>query len=225
MRPSPLLTLLVVLAASTASAQEEGHASLEGVGRISVQAGWRLVSNSTFYDNYYSRPGNEALERTANARGGPLGAATFAYGITELVEIGIDLFGYLQRMQLTGQPRLTTAAYGALLGLRFRGWLDLGPEGTVPFMGILSGPVLASAIFDGGSARETFSQGTAVTVGATLRFTPTWGLSAEYRLVFARGGVGRPEEKLGSFNAGGSWFCLGVNYTFPKDPTPSRGPF
>lgn len=225
MRPSLLLTLLVISVASSASAQE-GAASLEGVGRISIQGGWRLVSNSTFYDNFYSRPGNEGLERAPGSRGGPLAVGTFAYGISELMEIGIDLFGYIERLQLTGQPRLTTASYGALLGLRFRTWLDLGPEGTVPFVGILSGPVLASAIFEGGQVRETFSQGTAATVGATLRLTPSWGLSAEYRLVFARGGVGRPDERLGSFNAGGSWFSLGVNYTFARELAPSsRSPF
>jgi hypothetical protein len=225
MRPSPLLTLILTLTAASASAQY-GEPSLEGVGRISLQGGWRLVSNSTFYDNYYSLQGNEGLERAPESHGGPLLAGTFAYGISELVEIGIDLFLNAERLQLTGQPRLTTASYGALLGLRFRGWWDIGPHGVVPFLGLLTGPLLASAAFEGQPVRETVSQAWAGTVGATFRLSPTWGISAEYRLVFARGAVGQPGTNFGSFNAGGNWFSVGVNYTFPRDPGPSgRAPF
>jgi hypothetical protein len=225
MRPSPLLTLLATLAAFTASAQGGGP-SLEGGSRISVQGGWRYASNSTFYDNFYSQPGNESLERAPQSHGGPLVVGSFAYSITDLIEVGIDLFGLVERPQLTGQPQLTTLAYGALLGLRFQGWLDLGPEGTVPFLGILSGPMLASATFQGQPPRETLSQAWAGAAGATLRFSPHWGLTVEFRQVFARGAVGRTDQRFGSFNAGGSWLTIGVNYSFPPDPGPSvRAPF
>lgn len=220
MRPSHLLTLVATLAAFTASAQD-GTPSLEGVGRISIQGGWRYAANTTFYDSSYryivSQPGNEALTRSGASRGGPLLTGTFAYGISDLVEIGIDLFGYGQRIQLTGQAPLTTAGYGALIGLRFRSWLDIGPEGVVPFLGLLTGPLLAAAAFEGQPLRETFSQAWGGTVGATFRLTPTWGISAEFRQVFARGAVGRMDQNFGSFNAGGSWLTIGVNYTFPKD--------
>jgi hypothetical protein len=227
MRRSYLLTLLVTLAASIAAAQDDSVApALDGVGRISLQGGWRFVSNSTFYESYYSRPENAALERAPASNGGPLVAGSFAYGVTDLVEVGIDLFATAERLQLTGQPRLTTAAYGALLGLRFQGWLDIGPEGLVPFLGILTGPLLASAAFEGQPVRETLSQAWVGAMGATLRLTPTWGICAEYRLVFARGAVGRPEQRFGSFNAGGNWFALGVTYTFPREPSnPLDGPF
>jgi hypothetical protein len=225
MRPSHLLTLVATLAAFTASAQE-GSPSLEGVGRISIQGGLRYVANTTFYDNYYSLEGNRELERAKQSRGGPLVLGTFAYGISDLVEIGIDLFAHGERLQLTGQPRLTTAAYGAMIGLRFRSWLDIGPDGMVPFLGLLTGPMVAVAAFNDQPVRETFSQAWAGTVGATFRLTPTWGISTEFRQVFARGAVGRTDQKFGSFNAGGSWFTVGVNYTFPKDSSPSsRVPF
>lgn len=222
MRPSPLLPLLAALAASTAFAQG-GAPSLEGEGRVSIQGGWRYVSNSTFYNGYYSR--NPGLERAPQSQGGPLVVGSFAYAITDLMEVGIDLFATAERMQLTNQPRLTILNYGALLGLRFQGWLDLGPEGTAPFLGLLTGPMLASATFQGQPVRETLSQAWAGTAGATLRLTPRWGLTLEYRLVFARGAVGKPEERFGSFNAGGSWLSVGVNYTFPPEPGPSRSPF
>jgi hypothetical protein len=222
MRSSPLLSLVAALAASTAFAQG-GAPSLEGEGRISIQGGWRYVSNSTFYNGYYSQYPN--LERSPQSHGGPLVVGSFAYAVTDLVEVGIDLFGTAERIQLTGQPRLTVLSYGALVGLRFQSWLDLGPEGTVPFLGILTGPMLASSAFQGEPVRELLSQAWAGNAGATMRLTPKWGLTLEYRLVFARGPVSRPNERFGSFNAGGSWLSLGVNYTFPAEPGPSRAPF
>ena len=225
MRPSPLLTLLASLAAFTASAQSSVP-SLEGGSRISVQGGWRYVSNATFYDTFYSQPENAGSEPAPRSHGGPLVVGSFAYSITDLVEVGIDLFALGERLQLTDKPRLTTWAYGALLGLRFQGWLDLGPEGTVPFLGILTGPMLATATFQGMPPRETLSQAWAGAAGATMHLTPHWGLSLEFRQVFARGAVGRTDQKFGSFNAGGSWLTLGVNYSFPPDTgSAGRSPF
>jgi hypothetical protein len=222
MRSSPLLTLIATLAASTGLAQD-GAPSLKGEGRISIQGGWRYVTNSTFYDRFYAQQGGE---RAPQSHGGPLVAGSFAYAISDLVAVGIDLFVTGERMQLTGEPRLTTLMYGALLGLRFQGWLDLGPEGTVPFLGLLTGPLLASATFQGQPVREMLSQAWAGTAGATLRLTPQWGLTLEYRLVFARGAVGRTDPRFGSFNAGGSWLSVGVNYTFPPETGPSsKSPF
>jgi hypothetical protein len=222
MRPSPLLSLFAALVASTALAQG-GAPSLEGEGRISIQGGWRYVANSTFYDGYYSQ--DPALERAPQSRGGPLVVGSFAYAVTDRIEVGIDLFGAAERIQLTDQPQLTVLNYGALLGLRFTTWLDFGPEGTVPFVGLLTGPMLASSKFQGEPVRELVSQAWAGNAGATLRLTPRWGLTLEYRLVFARGPVRKLDKPLGSFNAGGSWLSLGVNYTFPSEPGPSRAPF
>ncbi|WP_187323513.1 hypothetical protein [Stigmatella aurantiaca] len=220
------LALAAVLAAPCAFAEEGMLPPTEGVGRITVQGGWRLVANNTFYDRYESRPENAGLAPAQRSRGSPIGMASFAYGITGLVEVGIDLFATLERLQLTGQPRLTTAAYGALVGVRFQGALDVGPEGLVPFAGILAGPLLASAAFEGQSPKETVTQAWGATAGATLRLTPVWGLTAEYRWLLARGAVESQGRKFGTFNAGGSWFALGVTYTFPPGPSqPGRSAF
>ncbi|SES80950.1 hypothetical protein [Stigmatella erecta] len=203
---------------------DEGGPLLGGVGRITVQGGWRLVANDTFYDRYASRPENAGLAPSPRSKGSPIGLASFAYAVTDFVELGVDLFGTVQRLQLTGQPRLNTVSYGALLGLRLQGGLDVGPDGLVPFVGILTGPLLASATFEGQASKETLTQAWGATVGATLRLTPVWGLTAEYRLVRARGAVEAPGRKFGTFNAGGSWFGLGITYTFPPEPShPGRG--
>jgi hypothetical protein len=200
--------------------------SLEGGSRISLQGGWRYAHNDTFYSGYYSKPENAGVEPAAFIRGGPMVTATFAYSLKDSMEIGIDLFGTTQKMELTGLPRLTTASYGALIGLRYQTWLDLGPHGTVPFLGVLTGPLVAAAAFEGQKARETISQAWAGAAGATMMLTPEWGLCLEYRFVLARGGVGTPEQRLGSFNAGGNWLGLGITYAFAKQPTsPFDRPF
>ncbi|MDY7227907.1 hypothetical protein [Hyalangium rubrum] len=220
------LSLLFTLAASTALAQDEDGSALKGGSRISVQVGGRFAFNNTFYDSYYARPENAGVARAAPSRFGPLVVGTFAYSITDSLELGIDLFGTLQQFDLTNQPRLTTTSYGALLGMRYQAWWDLGPHGTVPFLGVLTGPMLASTKFDGGKVRETLSQTWAVATGATLRLSPTWGLCVEYRHVFARAAVGQPDQRFSSLNAGGSWVSLGVTYNFPHQPSnPLERPF
>ena len=211
-----LLILLVTLAASSASAQYDEDApppELKGTGRFSLQTGWRYTPNTRFYDNYYSQAENRDLSRARGSIGGPLLTATFAYSFTNLIELGIDLFTTYERMRLAGQPGLNTVTYGALLGLRFQKRLELGPEGLIPSVGILTGPLFAGAYFDGGRAIETSNQAVGLSLGATLRLSPKWGLALEYRLLLARGEV----EDIGKYNAGGHWFALGMTYQFAQE--------
>jgi hypothetical protein len=213
--------LALLLATASASAQE--LAPLNGVGRISLQGGWRLSSNDTFYDSFYALPGNEGLERAPPSPGGPFLAGSFAYAVTEFIEIGIDLFATGEQLRLTGAPTLLNVTYGALVGARFQTLLDfLTPEGVVPFVGIQSGPTLVYSQAEGVGRRELFTQAWAGSVGATFRFSPNWGLTAEYRLAFARGQSAFNNrdtyKNLSSFNAAGSWFALGVTYLMAPDP-------
>ncbi|AKJ03160.1 hypothetical protein ATI61_118169 [Archangium gephyra] len=222
MRRLTLLALL--LAAGSASAQDdEEPLPLNGVGRISVQAGWRLSSNGTFYDSYYALPSSQGFQRAPESPGGPFLAGSFAYSVTEFFELGIDLFATGEQLRLTGAPTITNVTYGALVGVRLQTLLDiLTPEGVVPFVGVQTGPTLAYSVAEGVGSRELFTQAWAGTVGATFRFSPQWGLTAEYRLAFARGQSvfnNKPEFKgLASYNAGGNWFALGVTYFFASDP-------
>jgi hypothetical protein len=212
-----LLILLVTLAASSASAQydeEDLPLELKGSGRFSLQTGWRYTPNTGFYDGYYSQAENRELSRARGSIGGPLLTATFAYSFTNLIELGIDLFATYERMRLTGQPALNTATYGALLGLRFQKRLELGPEGLIPFVGLLTGPLYAGAYFDGERAIETANQALGVAMGATLRLNSKWGLALEYRLLLARGEA----EDVGKYNAGGHWFSMGMTYQFSHEP-------
>ncbi|WP_233583316.1 hypothetical protein [Corallococcus sp. CA053C] len=232
------LPLLLALCATPALAQDdEGSAeaapsSLDGVGRITVGAGYRLTSNATLYDSWYGAKGPGAgLERAPESSGAPVGALTFAYAVTDLVELGIDLFGTTQNLRLTEavgdgttvSRKVTTLAYGALVGLRFQGVLDIGPQGLVPFAGVLTGPAVISSKREGSGLQENVGQAWVGALGATLRLSSKWGITAEYRLMFLRGPVESPNTTTApgpfSFSSGGSWFSLGVTYTFPPDPS------
>jgi hypothetical protein len=228
-----LLPLLALVASAPASAQdpeevEDVPTSLDGVGRISVQGGWRLTSNETLYVSWYGRPGNEGLARARSVSGGPLVVGSFAYAMSDLVELAIDLFATNGRLYLnerdTGERRVDLLSYGALVGLRFQTLLpEVGPYGLVPFVGILSGPALASSQRQGEAVQETTTQAWVGSLGATWRLSPRWGMTAEYRLSFLRGPVGAPavapDTRVGSFSAGGNWFTLGVTYSFPPEPS------
>jgi len=219
-----LVSLALLLVAGSASAQEEeALAPLIGVGRISVQGGWRLSSNDTFYDSFYALPDFQGAERAPPSPGGPFVAGSFAYSVTDLIELGIDLFATGEQLKLTGAPTLNNVTYGALVGVRFQGLLDvLTPEGVVPFVGIQTGPTLALSQAEGVGVREIFTQTFAGSVGATFRLSHRWGITAEYRLAFVRGqsafNTRKEFAQLASYNAGGNWFALGVTYLLPSDP-------
>ncbi|MCP3100417.1 outer membrane beta-barrel protein [Myxococcus sp. K15C18031901] len=226
-----LLPPLALLVAAPAFAQDEEDAvpeSLNGVGRITIQGGWRVTSNETFYKRWYGRSGNEGLSLARKTEGGPLAVASFAYAFTDMLEVGIDLFATGSSLYVT-QPgatpaeapferRIKTLGYGALLGLRFQTVLpEVGPYGLVPFAGIFLGPALVTSERAGEGAQEDTSRAYAASLGATWRLSANWGLTAEYRFVYLRGPVGPPEARVGSFNLGGNWMALGVTYTFPPD--------
>jgi hypothetical protein len=235
-RLSFVLAVLATPVSASAQGDEAGGSSapsnLDGVGRVTVLAGYRLTSNNTLYDAWYGAKGPGAgLSRAAETPGGLFGAATFAYAMSDLVEVGIDLFGTFNTLRLTEPTadgtvarKVKTQAYGALLGLRFQGVVEgVGPEGLVPFVGLHTGPTVVSSVREGSELQETVTQAWVGSLGATLRLSARWGITAEYRFMFLRGPVQSPDKaKYGgpfSFNTGGNWFGLGLTYTFPPDPS------
>jgi len=214
---NPLPLLLVLLTASTASAQydeEEASPMLEGSSRFSLQTGWRYTPNTRFFDDYYSQEKHRNLERAGGAMGGPLLTATFAYSPLEWLELGIDLFTTYERMRLTAQPGLNAVTFGALVGLRYQKRLELGGKVLVPSVGVLMGPMLAASYFDGRGSVENAAQTIGGTVGATLRLSEEWGLAFEYRLLYGKGVA----EEVGAYDAAGNGFSVGMTYQFPSVP-------
>jgi len=208
-----LLASSLALVASPALAQST---SLDGVSRITVEAGWRRTTNRTFLDGYYARPEHQGRQRAASSPGGPLLALTFAYAVNEYVELGVDLFGAGERLSLSGSPRLTTVTYGALVGLRLQTLLEgVGPHGLIPWLGLLSGPTLVLSTFEGEPGTEGVKQAWGASAGASLRLSPRWAATLELRQVLVRG----PVTGLGSVNGGGSWLGLGATYSFDAEPS------
>jgi hypothetical protein len=218
---------LVLLLLSTAALAQE-LPPLNGAGRITVEGGWRLTTNQTFYDSYYALERSQGLARAPGSPGGPFLAGSFGYGITENLELGIDLFATGEQLRLTGAPTLTNTSYGALVGVRFQTALNaLAANGVVPFIGLATGPTLCLSQAAGGKQREVNNQTFVGMVGATFRLSARWGLTAEYRLAFSRGQSPLTIDdssyaNLSSFNSGGNWFTLGLTYLIA--PTPDEHP-
>src|SRR6218665_405481 len=230
--PRRLALLALLFTAGEVSAQEEGIVPLNGVGRISVEGGWRLSSNQTFYDSFYALPGYLCSQDCARGSpGGPFLAGSFGYSFMENIELSIDLFATGEQLKLTNAATLSNYTYGALVGLRFQTLLEvLTPQGVVPFVGLETGPTLVFSEAKDVGRKELLQQPWVGTVGATFRLSPRWGVTAEYRLAFARGQRPYNERKppdgvdenaykgLASYNAGGNWFAVGITYMFPPDP-------
>lgn len=187
-------------------------AQLAGVGRITIEPGWRLTPNDHFAEA--ASAAGAALTRTSP--GGPTLAGSFAYSATGWLEIGIDLFAGAEQLRLQGQPALTSITYGGALGVRLQAPLEqfLFAERFVPFAGLLSGPTLIDVV--GGNLQGTNEKVTAsyiLSAGFTFQVDQHWGITAEYRLLLARGMV----DGIGSINGGGSWFSLGITFLIPSD--------
>ncbi|HEX8706206.1 MAG TPA: hypothetical protein VF815_45650 [Myxococcaceae bacterium] len=186
---------------------------LKGQNRFSLGAGWRYAPNTNFFDRYYSRPENRGLTRADGTFGGPLMVGTFGHSLLEWLELGIDMFFTYERMAITLKPDFNTISFGMMFGVRAQKRFLLGPEDSfTPYAGVLSGPTFAASYFAGSRSVENFAQALGLTAGARLRLTPKWGVTLEYRLTFANGQA----ERLGVYNAGGSWLSVGLVYMFPK---------
>lgn len=236
------LLLALTLLASTALARGEEYVhpdaeelgevapvELQRVGRASIQTGWRQTPNGNFYRSYYAT--FPELERAPSSPGGPLLVGSFAYSFFNSLELSIDLIVTGEQLKLTGQPMLTTMTFAGLVGARFQRLMpSIGPEGLIPFVGLLAGPSYIVSWFEGApSYQEDTPTMFGACAGATLRLSPRWGLTAEYRVAFAKvfpGFARQPNLELQRFrdvNAGGHWFSLGVTYVWPARKPPGAG--
>ena len=194
--------------------EERPQDELEGSSRFTLMTGWRYAPNDRFLDLYYSRPKYQGLERARGAIGGPLLVGSFAFSPINLIEVGIDLFSTYERMAFPGQPALHITSFGASAHVRFQHKFMLGRHGLIPSAGLLLGPMFVVSTPEGGKGTENGPQSFGVSAGATLCLSEVWGLRVEYRLVTGQGQA----ADIGPFDAGGSWFSVGLNYQFPLKP-------
>lgn len=201
--PGALLGLLLSAAATAGP--------LQGVGRVSVQPGWRYTPNGPFYISTAAAGAPVA----APSRGGPVIATSFAYSATDSIEVAVDLFLGGEQFRVENASSMLSVTYGAAAGVRFQWALgEWGPfQEVVPYAGLLVGPTLVNV--SGGplqGSHEESVTGFIGSAGLTGRVGETWGVSLEYRFLLARGLV----PDVGSINGGGHWLGLGLTWYFPR---------
>lgn len=195
------LAALAILGSTTAAA-----ASVDGMGRISAGGGWRLTPNEPFF-NKAAEVGAPVSKRSG---GGPQGTASFGYGASDLFEVCIDLFIGGEGFTL-GADDFSALTYGALLGGRLTK-ADFPFAGLTPWLGIGLGPTLAFITSKTRTNPERLITSYAVDVGAMYRVSDRFGVQLGVRYLFAYAEV----DGIGSANAGGLFFTLGLSILFPK---------
>ena len=200
-----------LLAASSSLAQDR---TIEGMGRVAVQGGYRWTPNAEFM-----RRAGEALHPVVGSMpGGPQFSASFGYAPLDWVEVTIDVFAGFESFRLEGLEQFTSTTYGGLLGVRFVK-MDFPVRGLIPYAGFQLGPVLS--FLTGGSivGTERFNTGYAINAGLTFRLADRWGVGFDARYMFARGDV--PE--IATIDAGGLWVSLSITYFIPAGPKDPLG--
>jgi hypothetical protein len=203
----------VLLGGAQASAAERWESGIACVGRISVGGGWKSTPN----DHFFKQSADAGYATLSRGIGGGQGWASFGYGAISFLEVSIDLFIGQDRFELA-RPEppnnpfaVNTLTYGALIGVRFVA-MDLFFPGFAPFAGISVGPTLGYVWT--GATDETVERlvtGVAGTAGLTYRINDYFGLSLEYRFIYARG-----VWTTSGINIGGSFFSLGAVIYFPR---------
>lgn len=202
------LVVAALLCSATAFGAERWQNGIDGVGRISVLAGWKLTPN----DWFFSQSAGLGYPAVTRGIGGPQAQASFGYGAIRWLEIAIDLFIGHDRFAIEGYDPITVLTYGALIGVRFT-FMDTFFPGFAPFFGVGVGPTLGY-VFTGTHADETHEKlvtGVSANAGVAYRINDSVGLSLEYRFLYARGVF-----NTSGVNVGGSWFSLGVVIYFPR---------
>jgi hypothetical protein len=198
--------LAIALLAPAALAQ----ASIEGVGRITVVAGYRWVPNWYFAER--AAAANVPFERPSV--GGPAATVSFGYGATSVIELAVDGFFAWERFTLAGLRPFDSFVYGGALGPRFtRG--DVFFKGFMPYVSVQGGPLFASVQSPSLAANPERALGALFVAGGfNLRIAERWAITFDVRWVYARSVV--PE--ISGLNVGGVVFSLGLTTFFPATP-------
>lgn len=195
-----VLALAIALAVMPARASEPG--SIEGLGRITIGGGIRWLPN----DHFKKGAEKEGYPVESIWGVGPMGFASFGYGVLSFIEVSIDLIAAGERFKLLDRPEYSSVTYGPLLGARLMK-ADLFFEGFTPMAGILLGPIFSHLSRDDGLVEERVTTGFSIVAGFAFRLNHRFGIWTEARYLLARGVV--PEMATG-INTGGLWFGAGI---------------
>ncbi len=208
---SRAVLLSSLIAASVAFAAEDER-TMEGMGRVAIQGGYRWTPNADFV----RRAGLLGHPLEGGLTGGPQFSASFGYAPLDWVEATIDAIVGFENFKLKDYEEFTSTTYGALLGVRLAK-MDFPFRGLVPYIGVQLGPVLAFVTSKSVAQAERLNTAYAINAGLTVRFKEHWGIGFDVRYLFARGDV----SEVATLDAGGLWMSLSVTYFInagPKDP-------
>ncbi len=206
--------VLACLLAACPSFADEAARSLEGMGRVAVQGGYRWTPNADFK----RRAEAQGHPVEAGLTGGPQFSASFGYAPLDWVEATIDVFVGFENFRVKDFEEFTSTTYGALLGVRFAK-MDFPFRGVVPYFGAQLGPVLSFITSKSTPGSERLNTGYSINAGLTFRVADRWGIGFDARYMFARGDV--PE--IATIDAGGLWISLSVTYFIPAGPKDPLG--
>ncbi len=199
-KPRSLLVTALLLCASPVFA-----ANLDGMGRISVVAGYKWTPN-WYFESKAAEQGNPLISRGISLQG----AASFGYGVTSWVELAIDLIGGYEMFILKGYQPFNSVYYGGLIGGRVA-TLEFFSRNLSAYFGLQAGPALAQVSSDGVSSSERVVLGISVNAGLTYRVVERIGITLDVRYLYAR----VPVASIGAANVGGLMPSLGVTLFFP----------
>jgi len=202
-----LLAALLALVCLPAFAEDER--SVDGLGRVSVQAGYRWVPNVYFAQ----QAGAAGYPMPHHSPGGPQGSLSFGYGATQFIEGTIDLFIGYEQLKLANLDPFDAYSYGALFGARAVA-MDWPFHGLAPYVGVQVGPLLGVVDSKTYPNHETVTTGYSFQAGATLRFGDRFGLDLSVRYLVGRSYV----TGISGVNVGGLLVSLGLNVYFAGPP-------
>lgn len=207
-----LVGLAALLVASSVTAADR---TLEGMGRVALQGGYRYTPNADFIRR--ANAAGHPVEGGA-LNGGPQFSASFGYAAFDWFEATIDLIVGFESFRLKDFEEFTSTTYGGLLGIRLAK-MDFPFHGLVPYVGAQIGPVLSYLTSRSTTGSERFNTGYSINAGLTFRFADRWGAGFDVRYLFAWGDL--PE--VATLNAGGLWGSLSLTYFIPSGPKDPMG--
>jgi hypothetical protein len=188
------------------------HASLDGLGRISVLPGWRYTPNDYFGGS--AQRAGFPLEK--KSPGGPDLSLSFGYMASERIEVGIDLLGGYEAMKLRGLGELSSTTYGGLL--QIRSVFEAGR--LLPYIGAGLGPIFALVQgIEGQGKEEKLVTGYSLGGGASFRLDERLALTLDAKWILARGFV----PGIGGINSGGLFAGAGLTWLLPGEPSRPLG--
>lgn len=200
--------LAVLLACATSAAPtlySEEERSLDGLGRIGLQLGYRWTANNYFY----GKAAEAGYPLDFKSPGGGAATIGFGYGATSFVEGAVDIFINYEQLHLKNTEAFNSTSYGALFGARF-GKMDWPVKNLYPYIGFQAGPVLGIVNSNSYKNGERLSTGYLAVAGLAWRFNEKFALIFDVRYLIARSYV----TGIGGVNVGGLMATVGFTTYF-----------